>query len=164
MDTHSKKSHIRSIWIVWLESVTLRHHLFFHRKSKRLFAKSKRVNIRFRVRVTGRVQCSSTRKQTIRYTDTEKKLVQRFEVEPNTEYSIYIPPGIYTFSVKLERKICFGLFFLPFLARIIRCWCSFRSSFNPGGGRCWCFTWFSHRSNQFFPTKSEIKRCYSLHR
>ncbi|CAF1177713.1 unnamed protein product [Adineta ricciae] len=55
-----------------------------------------------KVRVTGRVQCSSTRKQTIRYTDAEKKLVQRFEVEPNTEYSIYIPPGIYTFSPELS--------------------------------------------------------------
>ncbi|UJR23805.1 hypothetical protein I4U23_026781 [Adineta vaga] len=55
-----------------------------------------------KVRVTGRVQCSSTRKQTIRYTDTEKKTIERFEVEPNTEYSIYINPGIYTFSPELS--------------------------------------------------------------
>jgi len=49
--------------------------------------------------VTGRVQCSSTKKQTIRYTDTEKKVVKKFEVEPNTEYSIYVSPGVYVFSV-----------------------------------------------------------------
>ncbi len=59
-------------------------------KSKEIF---------FRVRVTGRVQCSSTRKQTIRYTDSEKKTVQKFEVEPNTEYSVYVTPGVYVFSV-----------------------------------------------------------------
>ena len=49
--------------------------------------------------MTGRVQCSSTKKQTIRYTDTEKKVVKKFEVEPNTEYSIYVSPGVYVFSV-----------------------------------------------------------------
>ena len=53
----------------------------------------------FRVRVTGRVQCSSTRKQTIRYSDKEKTSVTRVEVEPNTEYSVYVTPGVYTFSV-----------------------------------------------------------------
>ncbi|CAF0911999.1 unnamed protein product [Rotaria sordida] len=55
-----------------------------------------------KVRVTGRVQCSSIRKQTIRYTDSEKKIVQRFEVEPNTEYSVYVTPGVYTFSPELS--------------------------------------------------------------
>ncbi len=57
------------------------------------------LNQYFRVRVTGRVQCSSTRKQTIRYTDSEKKTVQKFEVEPNTEYTVYVTPGVYVFSV-----------------------------------------------------------------
>jgi hypothetical protein len=82
--------------------VIVQHHLFFHLKSKKFIIsnkKTKQLNKYSRVRVTGRVQCSSTRKQTIRYTDSEKKNVQRFEVEPNTEYSVYVTPGVYIFSV-----------------------------------------------------------------
>jgi len=81
--------------------VIVQHHLFFHLKSNKfiiLNKKNNEINIS-RVRVTGRVQCSSTRKQTIRYTDSEKKNIQRFEVEPNTEYSVYVTPGVYIFSV-----------------------------------------------------------------
>jgi hypothetical protein len=79
--------------------VIVQHPLFFHLKSKIYFKQKKELIKYFRVRVTGRVQCSSTRKQTIRYTDSDKKNVQRFEVEPNTEYSVYVTPGVYIFSV-----------------------------------------------------------------
>ncbi|CAF0788984.1 unnamed protein product [Adineta steineri] len=67
-----------------------------------------------KVRVTGRVQCSSTRKQTIRYTDSEKKIVEKFEVEPNTEYTIYVNPGVYIFSPELsDAEIRSGVHLTP---------------------------------------------------
>ncbi|CAF2213195.1 unnamed protein product [Rotaria magnacalcarata] len=67
-----------------------------------------------KVRVTGRVQCSSIRKQTIRYTDSEKKTIQRFDVEPNSEYTVYVTPGVYIFSPELsDADIRSGLHLTP---------------------------------------------------